>query len=332
LKAAVEGTLTAEWRQQHPHTEPASELLKRILTNRRRFWEEAQLRNFKEKGQDPPKNWKAKYREPIAPDASKLPLLPDGWCWASLDQLSSLITSGSRGWKEYYSDDGARFIRSQDIRTDLLELDRIAHVSPPKSSEGTRTRVCRGDLLITITGANVAKAATVNIELSEAYVSQHVALIRLVCQTLGVFVHTYTVAPSGGRKRLLASAYGAGKPGLNLDNLRELLIPLPSIQEQVVIAESVEDQISVVEHLEADLDAKMKSAQGLRQAILRHAFTGQLVPQDPNDEPALELLKRIAAEREARAGEMMASKRANKLPQRARVPRRGRRKKIRNKS
>jgi type I restriction enzyme, S subunit len=62
-----------------------------------------------------------------------------------------------------------------------------------------------------------------------------------------------------------------------------------------------EDQISVIDHLEADLETKLKSAQALRQSILRHAFTGQLVAQDPNDEPAAELLKRIAAERAERA-------------------------------
>ena len=72
--------------------------------------------------------------------------------------------------------------------------------------------------------------------------------------------------------------------------------------------ETVEDQLSVIDHLEADLDAKLKNAQALRQAILRYAFTGQLVPQDPNDEPASKLLERIAAEREARAREAAAAK------------------------
>jgi len=73
------------------------------------------------------------------------------------------------------------------------------------------------------------------------------------------------------------------------------------LEEQQAIVEAVEDRLSVIEHLDADLEAKLKAAQSLRQAILHHAFTGQLVPQDPNDEPASELLKRIAAEREQRA-------------------------------
>jgi len=107
---------------------------------------------------------------------------------------------------------------------------------------------------------------------------------------------------------------GISDSGVNLtqDRFAELTIPYPALVEQEAIVEAVEDQFSVIDHLEADLDAKLKSAQALRQSILRHAFTGQLVPQDPNDEPASELLKRIAAEREARAREAAAAKQASK--------------------
>lgn len=308
LKAAVEGSLTAQWRREHPAAETADALLTRILAERRRRWEEAQLAKFAAAGKMPPKDWKAKYVEPTAPDATVLPPLPGGWCWASLGQLSAFITSGSRGWGDCYSHDGPVFVRSQDIRTDRLVLADVAHVALPSSSEGARTRLHFGDLLVTITGANVAKAALVDCELEEAYVSQHVGMARFIEPAVGQFVHAYTTTPSGGRRVLLKAAYGAGKPGLNLDNLRELLIPLPSLAEQHVIVEAVEDQLSIIDHLERDLDARLKSAQFLRQSILRHAFTGQLVPQDPNDEPASELLKRIAAEREERARLLRASK------------------------
>jgi type I restriction enzyme S subunit len=85
--------------------------------------------------------------------------------------------------------------------------------------------------------------------------------------------------------------------------LDDFVLPLPPMGEQEAIVEAVEDQLSLIEHLESDLDTNLKSAQALRQSILRHAFSGQLVPQDPNDEPASELLKRIAAERAERARE-----------------------------
>lgn len=96
---------------------------------------------------------------------------------------------------------------------------------------------------------------------------------------------------------------------LNLEDVRVATVALPPLPEQEVLVEAVEDQLSVIDHLEADLDTKLQTAQALRQSILRSAFTGQLVPQDPNDEPASELLKRIAAEREERARQAGAAKR-----------------------
>ncbi len=117
---------------------------------------------------------------------------------------------------------------------------------------------------------------------------------------------------------------GSNHPAMNKAIVQDITLPLPPVSEQVAIVETVEGQLSIIEHLDADLDAKLKGAQGLRQAILRHAFTGRLVPQDPNDEPASELLKRIAAEREARAKEAAAAKRAAKKANGSGAGRRGR--------
>jgi type I restriction enzyme S subunit len=113
---------------------------------------------------------------------------------------------------------------------------------------------------------------------------------------------------------------GINDSGVSLTHKKigEIRIPLPPLAEQSVIVEAVEDQLSVIEHLEGDLEAKFKSSQALRQSILRRAFTGELVPQDPNDEPASELLKSIVIERKERARLAGAAKQANP---RDRVPR-----------
>ncbi len=91
LKAAVEGALTAEWRAERAKRgeplETGAQLLERILTERRRRWEEKQLAKFKEQGKTPPKDWRDKYPEPVKPNTADLPELPEGWVWASVDQL-----------------------------------------------------------------------------------------------------------------------------------------------------------------------------------------------------------------------------------------------------
>lgn len=278
--------------------EPADQLLARILKERRARWETDQLAKMQAAGK-PPKDdkWKTKYKEPTGPQTANLPKLQEGWVWASLDQIAHLITSGSRGWADYYADAGALFVRAQDINTDRLELGSVARVQLPAHVEGARTLVQASDLLVTITGANVTKTAIVRGDIGEAYVSQHVGLVRLVIPALSDYSYCWVIAPSHGRRELERLAYGAGKPGLNLDNLRELLVAIPPLPEQRRVVAEVERRLSVIDELEAMVEANLKRAERLRQAILKRAFEGKLVPQNPSDEPASVLLERIRAER-----------------------------------
>ena len=302
LKAAVEGALTAEWRKQNTPAETGAQLLQRVLTARRARWEAKQLNKFMEQGKSPPKDWQKKYPEPVQPDTTGLPELPKGWVWASMDQLAEFITSGSRGWADYYSNSGATFIRSQNINKDWLDMTDIAFVNPPRSAEGARTRVRKNDLLLTITGANVGKAALVDIDIDDAYVSQHVSLIRMIEAEISVYLHTFLTSSAGGRGQLDKEAYGAGKPGLNLQQVAAVVVPLPGMPEIRALMEAVAMHIKSADDQRAAITASLKQSTAQRQNILRAAFSGQLVPQDPNDEPASVLLERIRAERAERAG------------------------------
>ncbi|WP_437646667.1 restriction endonuclease subunit S [Sorangium sp. So ce362] len=298
LKAACEGRLVpteAELaKKEGREYEPGDVLLRRILHERRARWEADQLAKMSAKGQVPrDERWKAKYEEPPAPSRSELPELPEGWTRTRLGQITSLVTSGSRGWGDRYSDVGPLFIRAQDIKTDCLVRENIARVDLTGSEEGTRTRIKRGDLLVTITGANVTKTASVVVELGEAYVSQHVGLVRPALVESAAFLHAWIVSPAHGRRRLERVAYGAGKPGLNLDNLRELPVAFPPLSEQGRILAEVDRLLSVADEVEQSVRAQLARGRRLRQSILKHAFEGKLVPQNPNDEPASVLLERI---------------------------------------
>lgn len=302
IKSAIFGDLTKTWRQDQLQSrkkavQSGHELLQKTLDARRKNWEAKQIANSERSGKTLPKDWKINYPEPIEPVFSHEDSLPEGWAWATLSQLTELITSGSRGWADYYSTEGATFIRSQNINKDELDLSDIAFVKPPKSSEGSRTLVSLNDLLLTITGANVGKAAHVSIALDEAYVSQHVALIRPVAPLISKYIHLYLTADAGGRGLLSKEAYGAGKPGLNLKQIGTLAIPLPNTEEIAIIIEELTLQLDSCSIQSKGIERAMKQGSFQRKNILKAAFSGSLMAQNSRDRPASELLNSIEAER-----------------------------------
>ena len=201
-----------------------------------------------------------------------LPRVPSGWSVSRISDLTSLVTSGSRGWSRFYSDEGAIFVRSQDINTYRLELQGVAKVSLPGSIEGSRTMIKQGDLLLIITGANVTVSARVECDVGEAYVSQHVALCRPREQITSAYLHLWLMAPGAGKSQLESSAYGAGKPGLNLENIRSISVLVPPLPEQYRIVAEVDRRFSVLDQVEAAVTASLARCGMLRQAILKRAF------------------------------------------------------------
>ncbi|CAH6869472.1 Type I restriction-modification system, specificity subunit S [Vibrio chagasii] len=252
LQLAVMGKLVP----QDPTDEPAAKLLERIAE------EKAQL--IKEK-----KIKKQKALPPIAEDEKPFEL-PNGWEWCRFGDLCKLVTSGSRGWKAYYANTGATFIRSQDIKYDRVEFDERAYVQLPRSTEGKRTKVDVGNLLMTITGANVAKVAVVEEQMEEAYVSQHVALIKLIDSALIDYLHVWLTGSMGGRGLLLQSSYGA-KPGLNLQNINELLVPLAPILELNRVVFKVRELLIICEQLKGSLKESQTTQLHLTDAIVEQA-------------------------------------------------------------
>jgi type I restriction enzyme S subunit len=314
LKAAVEGTLTAEWRAKHPATEPASDLLTRILAERRRRWEEAQLKKFKEAGKAPPKDWKAKYKEPAKPDTTNLPPLPEGWFWTNAETTCDFITKGTTpsGTHAPKPEGQVPFIKVQHLSgTGSFHFsDSPSFISSEVNRSGSlaRSRVFPHDVLMNLVGPPLGQVSVVPETYPEWNVNQAIAIFRTVPGVWNRFLAISLLARPIIVRALRLTKTTAGQVNLTLEVCRELPLPLPPCVEQEAIVEAVEDQLSVIEHLEADLEAKLKSSRALRRSILRHAFTGQLVPQDPKDEPAAELLKRIAAQREELARQTQAAK------------------------
>lgn len=210
--------------------------------------------------------------------ADGLGSLPAGWAWNTLAELSEYITSGSRGWKSYISNAGDSFIRSQDIRQDALVFDNPAFVILPARAEGKRTLVQQGDLLLTITGGNVGRCAMVPELKNKAYVSQHVALIRLKQPELSEFIHYWMINAYGGRAFLARYIYG-DKPGLNLTQVGSVPVPVPPATALPQILASLRKHQTLCDELAEQLEAKCEVASKLAIAAVS-TLTGIDIEQE----------------------------------------------------
>jgi len=215
-----------------------------------------------------------------------------------MDQLTTRITSGSRDWSQYYNRGNGVFVMAQNVRPGKLDLAFRQAVDPPEGdSSCERSQIKAGDLLVTIVGANTGNVCRVPEELPRHYVCQSVALMRPVFPELSRFLEVYFNSEGGGQRQYKRYIYGAGRPHLSFEQLKTTAVLVPPLAEQTRIVAEVERRLSVIDELEMQVEADLKRAERLRQAILKRAFEGKLVPQDPTDEPASMLLERIRGER-----------------------------------
>lgn len=288
LNAAVTGKLTEAWRQQNPTSEPADKLLSRILDERRKAWEAEQLRKFAEAVKTP-QGWQARFATIINTPTSTVDA--DGWVTCRLDALCEIGTgtTPSRGNASYYN--GTIPWVTSGAVNDPFVTKSDEHVTETALAE-TRLRVYpKHTLIVALYGEGKTRG-----KVSELLIP------ATVNQALG----TLTMHPGGDECRrylkisLLASylslrhqAAGGVQPNLNLALLSATTVRLPPLAEQAEIVAEVERRLSVVAAVEAEVEHGLKRAARLRQAILKRAFEGKLVPQDPADEPASVLLARV---------------------------------------
>jgi type I restriction enzyme S subunit len=287
LKAAVEGKLTEDWRAQHPDTEPASVLLERILTERRRQWEKDQLAKFAQAGKQPPRGWQSKYKEPESP--ATLPHLPHLWITASVEQISTKVVDGVHKRPDYVSQ-GVPFVTVRNLTAGTgISFERLNYITEEDHQEFIkRANPERGDLLVSKDGTLGVTRIVRTDERFSIFVS--VALIKPVSTEFSEFLG-HALSSQQVQSRMIPK--GIGLQHIHLEDLRKVTLPIPPLDEQGSIVEEVERRLSVVDEVEAQVDANLKRAARLRQGILKRAFEGRLVPQDPSDEPAEKLLGRI---------------------------------------
>ncbi|MBK1877973.1 restriction endonuclease subunit S [Pelagicoccus mobilis] len=293
LAAAFRGDLTKKWRQQNPDVEPASELLSRLRQERRQKWEEAELAKYQAKDKTPPKNWKERYKEPNQAEIPAEQSIPPNWTWVTLEQISTAITDGVHKKPKYVSE-GIPFVTVKNLTAgkgiSFENLNYVTHEDHVEFSK--RTKPERDDILVSKDGTlGVIRRIETDIEFS-IFVS--VALIKPISRFLGPYLEW---ALNSRFSQSEMKATGSGLQHIHLVDLRKVRVPFPPKEEQIQIAKTVSTLIDRIETLETYQAESVLDLNKTKESILERAFRGDLVPQDPDDEPAIKLLERIEEQR-----------------------------------
>lgn len=203
---------------------------------------------------------------------SPLGRIPVEWGVQTLESVSEFVTSGSRGWAQYYSTEGALFLRIGNLTRKHINMrfDDVIRVSPPASSEGERTAVKKDDLLISIT-ADLGIVAVIPDGFETAYVNQHIALTRLDrTQAHARFVGWFFNGQLGQAQFDKLNESGA-KAGLNLPSIKNLQIPVPSLDEQAKIAQAIDATTQKTD----EFHARLVKCQSLKRALMQDLLTGR---------------------------------------------------------
>jgi type I restriction enzyme S subunit len=291
LKHAFEGKLTAEWRQAHKgELEPASVLLDRIKGERR-------------------KNAKDRYKELPPLDTSNLPKLPEGWVWTRVGNTSEMVQYGTSE-KANGDSSGIPVIRMGNIQDGKLVLDELKYF-PEGWPQLDDFILQDGDVLFNRTNSAelVGKTAVYKSFHPRAVFASYLIRVRVNANCYSPDMLSFFINSLHGR-RYIASVVSqqVGQANVNGTKLSLMPIPVPPLAEQHQLVSEIKRRFSVADEIEKTVDHSLKQAERLRQSILKRAFEGKLVPQDPNDEPAEKLLERIRQERARQQAERKPAK------------------------
>lgn len=287
LQLAIQGKLVP----QDPHDEPASELLKRIRKEKEQLVKTGKLKK------------KDLESTPIAEDEKPFEI-PETWEWCRFEEIATFINGDrSKNYpnKSEYVQYGIAWINTGHITSNgYLTEDNMNYISKEKFDSLSSGKIERGDLVYCLRGATYGKISRVE-PYAIGAVASSLTIIRCVDIKIREFIFWF-LKSSFAKEQLLSFANGAAQPNLAAKDVAKYYIPLPPLSEQHRIVEKIEELMPLVEEYDkaqSELDKLNESLpEQLKKSILQQAIMGKLVPQDPNDEPASELLKRIHKEKE----------------------------------
>jgi len=296
LKAAMEGKLTEKWREAHKgELEPASALLGQIKEERRKKWLAEGTRKFNDFS---------------LVDTKGLPELAEGWVWTSIGNICDLINGRAfkpRDWSSH----GLPIVRIQNLNNINEKFNYCNFEVEDKYL------IDNGQLLFAWSGTPRTSFGAHIWNRERAVLNQHIFRVEIneSCISKIFLMHLINYKIS----EYIRKAHGtAGLAHITKGKFEGSLLPLPPFPEQQKIVEEIEQHFSVVEHMEKTMEQNLRQAERLRQSILKRAFEGKLVPQDPTDESASVLLERIKEEKVKQEAKEKGKKRGKRNPKQRR--------------
>ena len=298
LAAAFRGDLTADWREQNPDVEPASVVLERIRLERRLKWQEKELRRMKFQGKTPKDDkWKQKYKEPDKIEELadiELPDLPDGWVWLSADECTSWITDGEHATPER-SEEGIYLLSARNVLNGRVSLDKVDFVSEQVHRKlEERLKIEPGDVFLSCSGT-VGRSCVVPPDVQCSLV-RSVAVLKPLFE-MGEYLSLSIRSPYV-QSQIEQKKTQTAQSNIFQGRIKTLAIPIAPLYEQKVIIEQITEAFRFIQSVEQIIQLLDDRGEHLDRSILAKAFRGELVEQDPNDEPAAVLLERIRVDRE----------------------------------
>ena len=272
LDLAIHGKLVP----QDPNDEPASVLLERIRAEKERLVKEGKIKKSKTS------------KTSDTPHYEQVPFeVPDSWEWTTVGEIC-FFENGYAFSSDDYTTSGIPLIRISNIKDNQISTENCVYI---QGDYEDKFQICNGDLLIAMSGATTGKMGFY-LSNKKAYLNQRVGNIKVI-DSQSLCLEYRNLFLRSKSEEILKLAYGGAQPNISGAMISSLQVPLPPISEQYRIVAETERWFALIELIEqgkADLQTTIKQA---KSKILDLAIHGKLVPQDPNEEPASELLKRI---------------------------------------
>ncbi len=329
LKHAFEGKLTEKWREENKDTlEPADSLLERIKSEREAHYLQ-QLENWQQEVKEWEDNGKIG-RKPTKPkinglcklisadEVREICSIPENWCWIHPEDLAS-PTPYSIGIGPFgsnlkvcdYRAEGVPLIFVRNITRDNFSLD-LKFIEPQKAAVLVAHTVEPLDLVITKMGDPPGDCQVYPKNSQKAVLTADCLKFRVWNDHVERDFYKYCIWSNHVKKQLGLITKGVAQKKISVDRFKTIALPLPSKEEQKQVVAVLENIFSQIKNIEQEIETELKKSEALRQSILKKAFSGQLVSQDPNDEPASILLERISAEKTAQATAKAKAKKKTK--------------------